>query len=747
MASANFIKGITVKIEGDTGELSKSLSEVNGDIKNTSRALRDVEKALQLDPGNLELIEQQQELLNKQIEQTREKLELEQQAAEQAAEALANGTISQEEYASLAAEVATTASELENLEGAAGGAAGEIEETGSAAAEAGAEAESSSGDFQAWGNAVEVAAEVAAGALAAVGTAVGAMGAAVVEGTTALVDGATATASFGDAISKNSQKVGMDVQSWQKWDYVMQLAGTSMESSMMGFKTLTNTLDDARNGSKGAIEKFKAIGLTMKDLEGLSREDVFGKVIESLQNMSDDAEKAAAANDILGRAGMNLMPLLNQTAEETHALMEETEKYGMVMDDDAIQASVDYVDAMTRMDSTIQGVKNDLVGQFLPGITQVMNGISGMAAGIDGSDEEIAAGVEDIVSVFEGLVPVIQSTIETLLPTLLPLGLSILSTIGEGIIQNLPVLLSFATELIMSLITAITSPENLSMILNTAVQLLLTLATGIVDAVELLIEPAMSAIETLITALLEPSMLSKIINSAVRIVLTIAQGLTKSLDKLIPAVVSAINTITVELTSHTDEFIMAALELIVALAGGLVKALPEIVNVIVTQVIPKLLEAFGRLGEQLPGKALQWGKDLIKNIISGIKSMLGSLGSSVLSVADTISRYIHFTVPDEGPLKNADEWGGDMIDEFITSMDKEQPELKKALYQTANVINGGMTGSPNYSGALNGISSQLAGIAGSKGGNYVINVQVGRNTLASAVISAQQMENYRTGGT
>lgn len=746
MASANYIKGITVKIEGDTGELSRSLDSVNGEIKNTSRALRDVEKALALDPGNVTLLEQQQELLNKQIEQTAEKLQLEQEAAELAAEALANGTISQEEYASLAAEVATTATELEGLESSADGAAGSIEETGDAAATAGDEAESSGASFEAWGDAVSAAADVAAGALAAVGGAVAAMGAAVVEGTTALVDGAKSTSDYGDSISKNAARVGMATDAYQKWDYVMQLAGSSMEQSKAGFKTLTNSLDAAREGSKGAIEKFEQIGLTMEELDGLSREDVFGKVIESLQGMDDEAKKAAAANDLLGRSGQTLMPLLNQTASETRALMEETEKYGFILSDDALQASVDYKDALTRMDSTLQGVKNDLVGQFLPGLTDVVNGIAGMAAGIDGSEEQIGGGIENIVSTFEGMIPTIQTTIETLLPELLPLGLSILETIGSGIISNLPLILGFASDIIMSLVSSITDPENLGLILNSAIELLLTLCSGLLNAVELLIGPAMSAIETLVNALLEPSMLEKLINSAVKIILTIASGLSKSLGKLIPAIVSAINTITVELTSHTDELVLAALDIIVALASGLVQSLPTIVSTIATEVIPKLLEAFGRLGEQLPAKAIQWGKDLIKSLIEGIKSMLGSLGSAVTGVAGTIAKFLHFSVPDAGPLADFDKSGGDMIDEFINSMDKEEPELQKALYQTASIINGGMSTAPNYSGALAGISSQLAGLGGTNG-NYIINVQVGRDTLATAVISAQQMENYRTGGT
>lgn len=747
MASSNYIKGITVKIEGETGELSKSLDSVNKEIKNTSRALKDVEKALELDPGNVELLEQRQMLLNKQIEDTAKKLELEQQAAEQAKTALDIGDISQAEYASLSAEVATTASELETLQGAADASADSIEDTGDAAAQAGSEADSSGASFEGWGDAVKGAAEAAAAALAAVGASMAAVGVAVTEGTKALVNGATATAEFGDSISKNAQRVGMDTTSWQRWNYVMQLAGTSMEQSQAGFKTLTNSLDDAINGGKGALEKFKAIGLTLDDLKGKSREEVFGMVIENLQGMTDDAKKAAAANDLLGKAGVNLMPLLNQSAEETHKLMEETEKYGMVLSDDAIDASVKYKDSMTRMDNTIQGVKNNLMTQFLPGITQVMDGISGMAAGIDGADKDIAAGVDNIVGVFEGLIPVIQGTIETLLPTLLPLGLSILKTIGDGVIANLGTIMSFASEIVLSLVTALTQPETLSAILTSAVEIILALVNGLVDALELLIDPCMQAIDTLVTALLQPDMIEKLINSALKIVLTVAGGISKALPKLIPAIVSAINTITVELTNHTDELILAALDIIVALADGLIKALPTIVDTILTKVIPGLLNAFGRLGEQLPEKAATWGRDLLKGLIDGIKSMMTSLKTAVGNVADLIAKFLHFSVPDVGPLSDFDKSGGDMIDEFITSMDKEQPELKKAVYQTASIVNSGMTTAPNYSGALSGISAQLAGLSGGGGGNYVINVQLGRQTLATAVISAQQMENYRTGGT
>ena len=141
--------------------------------------------------------------------------------------------------------------------------------------------------------------------------------------------------------------------------------------------------------------------------------------------------------------------------------------------------------------------------------------------------------------------------------------------------------------------------------------------------------------------------------------------------------------------------------------------------------------------------AMEWGGDMIDGLIDGIQSMLGNLGEVASNVASTIADYLHFSVPDKGPLADFDKSGGDMVDEFIQSMERETPELEAALFGTANVINGGMT--TDYSGALAGISNQL-GALGKDGGPYVFNVYIGQQKFASQVVSAINQENYLGGG-
>ena len=55
----------------------------------------------------------------------------------------------------------------------------------------------------------------------------------------------------------------------------------------------------------------------------------------------------------------------------------------------------------------------------------------------------------------------------------------------------------------------------------------------------------------------------------------------------------------------------------------------------------------------LPGRAVQWGKDFIQGLINGIMSMFGSLEDAVYGVGDKIRSFLHFSVPDEGPLSLA----------------------------------------------------------------------------------------------
>ena len=342
-----------------------------------------------------------------------------------------------------------------------------------------------------------------------------AMGAAVVGATGAIVSGAKGVAAYGDNIDKMSQKLGLSAEAYQKWDYVLNIAGTDMQSMQTGLKTLTNKLDDAKNGNAGAIAAFEQLGISMSDIATMSREDLFGAAIAGFQQMEDSTERAALANDLFGRSGQNLAPLFNTTAEATAELIQQADQYGMIMSDDMVSASAAFQDSMTTLSGTLTGLKNSILGEFLPSMTQVTDGLAQIFAGdIEGGLANIQSGIQGFVNSFAAMIPEI-----------LKIGGTILMTIAQGIIDALPQLTAAAPEIIQTLISFITS--NLPAIVTFAAQIIIALVTGIIQALPDLVAAVPQIITAIVTTLANgaPQMLS----AGLDLVRGLWQGISNSL--------------------------------------------------------------------------------------------------------------------------------------------------------------------------------------------------------------------------
>ncbi len=81
----------------------------------------------------------------------------------------------------------------------------------------------------------------------------------------------------------------------------------------------------------------------------------------------------------------------------------------------------------------------------------------------------------------------------------------------------------------------------------------------------------------------------------------------------------------------------------------------------------------------LPSKALQWGKDIIMGIVNGIKSCISAVGDAVSSVADKIKSFLHFSVPDEGPLTDYESWMPDFMKGLAKGIESSKSMVAKAM--------------------------------------------------------------------
>ena len=113
---AGKLKGITLKIGGDTKGLSKALSDVNKQTKSMENELRKVDRLLKLDPKNTELLEQRQKLFGDEIKATTGKLDALKKSQEKVDSAFKSGNLPEQEYREFQREIIATEQKLKSLE-------------------------------------------------------------------------------------------------------------------------------------------------------------------------------------------------------------------------------------------------------------------------------------------------------------------------------------------------------------------------------------------------------------------------------------------------------------------------------------------------------------------------------------------------------------------------------------------------------------------------------------------------------
>ena len=416
-----------------------------------------------------------------------------------------------------------------------------------------------------------------------VGTAaVAALGAGTVLLSKKLVDGAKDVAKYGDHVDKMSQKIGISSDAYQKWDYVMKRAGGNVDSLKMGMKTLSQ---QAEKGS----DAFQKLGISQEEVGNLSKEELFEKTVKGLSEMEEGTERTALATQLLGRAGADMGPLLNQGSDAIEEQMEIAEKYGMVMPEEAVKASAAFEDSMTTMQMTAQGLKNRLLGEFLPSMTKITDGLALMFTGD-------MSGLDDVVEGIKGFI----GKIGEMAPKVLEAGGKIIGELVKGLVEKIPEILATGSKLFANLLTGLqNSLKNAQPVVTQIIQ-------GIANFF------ASNAPQLLTTAL--------------TLMATLAQGLIKAIPTLIASIPTIIKGLADAFTNY--DWTETGKSIIVALGKGISSA---------ASVLKSVLTAPIRGARDVISNGFRAAKD---KAVSWMNSLKSSVTSKITAAKDAVKRIV-----------------------------------------------------------------------------------------------------------
>lgn len=161
----------------------------------------------------------------------------------------------------------------------------------------------------------------------------------------------------------------------------------------------------------------------------------------------------------------------------------------------------------------------------------------------------------------------------------------------------------------------------------------------------------------------------------------------------------------------------------------------------------------------LASSAFTWGADMINGIVNGIKSCIGNVIDAVSDVANAIRSYLHFSVPDVGPLTDYESWMPDFMSGLAKGIERSKGMVQKAVGGVAAdmVISPKLSAleqSQRQTDSVDSVQQMFGGIKDVFAGmqtaadpaTICIPVYVGGTLLDEVVVNAQARQNLRSGG-
>ena len=206
-----------------------------------------------------------------------------------------------------------------------------------------------------------------------------------------------------DHLNKLSQRTGIATESLSQLQYAAKLADVSSDSLTTGLKKLNVSIANGIAGDKEKVAVFKALGVTLTDTSGKTKtaDQVLLDLADTFAKSKDGAGKTAAAVALLGKAGDEMIPLLNGGGEALRELMKEADKLGLTISSDFAARAEAFNDNLTRLGTGGQKLAIVLGSDLVDALTLVVQALTddklNAASGPDSFANKLGAGLRNVI--------------------------------------------------------------------------------------------------------------------------------------------------------------------------------------------------------------------------------------------------------------------------------------------------------------------------------------------------------------
>ena len=390
---------------------------------------------------------------------------------------------------------------------------------------------------------------------------------------------------------------------------------------------LRNMLLSLQNPTDKGAAALDKLGVAVYDADGNMRSmiDIFADMQKGLDGM-DQASKDTMLNGIFNKTDLASANALLGTSQsrfqELTAAIQDSDSAAK----DMANTQLDNLSGdITLFKSALEGAQIAVSDQLTPTLRDfVQFGTDGLSqltqafqeGGLDGAMEAFGTILSD------GLAMIIEK-----LPSFVDAGLKLLEALGQGLLENLPMIIDATVKIAMTILDALL--ENLPTILDAGLQIIEQLALGIAQALPELVPTIVDCVLNIVDVLIQNAPL--LLEAAMALIEGLAEGLLNSLPLLIEKLPELIQSIVDFLIEHIADIIVFAVELTVQLAAALIENIPTLIAAlpeIIMALVNGLLEGIAQIVEV--------GAEIVSGLWEGIKGAWGKLVENVTSLGEKL---------------------------------------------------------------------------------------------------------------
>lgn len=211
---------------------------------------------------------------------------------------------------------------------------------------------------------------------------------------TALALGVKSAIDSADAMRDLSIRLGVSTETLSAFGFAAQQTGTDIDSLGRGLKILAKNANDAMDANSTQGKLFAALGINVKDATGNLKQlsVLVPEIADKFKGLEDGTTKAALAQELFGKTGLDLTEFLNQGADGLQTMTDKARELGLVLDQGTADAADEFKDTLAELKATSQGLFLKLAADLLPALKDLAADFKELVNN-GGKVQEIADGI------------------------------------------------------------------------------------------------------------------------------------------------------------------------------------------------------------------------------------------------------------------------------------------------------------------------------------------------------------------